>query len=207
MKKFIKTQIDSFNKKTYKKSDLLNKINIHQEIPSLFLITIKNNKIIYNKTILEGFHIYENEGLNRKKRIIHILEKLLEKYKVQDTCLIINYADGYNWLSQLPVFNFAVPIGSKGLIFPNFDIFDFSIENKKYNFDEMKNMIQQHPIKKIENDLFFRGGLTSKNKSKIREKLQHEKLPFNVKSLNNSNSFLFTHLVLLSCINFDKKSG
>jgi len=181
MKKFIKTQIDSFNKKTYKKSEILNKINIHQEIPSLFLITIKNNKIIYNKTILEGFHIYENEGLNRKKRIIYILEKLLEKYKLQDTCLIINYADGYNWLSQLPVFNFAVPVGCQGLIFPNFDIFDFSIENKKYNFDEMKNIIQKHPIKKIENDMFFRGGLTSKNKSKIREKLQYEKIPFNVK--------------------------
>ena len=51
---------------------------------------------------------------------------------------------------------------------------------KLYNFDEMKNIIQKHPITKNNNDLFFRGALTSKNKSKIREKLVYEKKPFNI---------------------------
>ena len=182
MKKFIKSQIDSYDKKTYKKIDLLKKYKIHLEIPALFLLIIKNNKLIYDKTIFEGFHIYENEGLNRKKRIINILQKMLDKYKVNDTSLIINYADGYNWKLNMPVFNFSVPIGSQGLIFPNFDIFDFEIQNKCYNFDNMKNKIQKYDIKKDEdNDIFFRGGITSKNKTKIREKLVYEKLPFNVK--------------------------
>jgi hypothetical protein len=181
MKKFIKSQIDSYHKKTYKKIDILKKYKIHLEIPALFLIIIKNNKLIYDKTIFEGFHIYENEGLNRKKRIIYILQKMLDKYTVNDTSLIINYGDGYNWKLDMPIFNFAVPIGSQGLIFPNFDIFDFIIDNKKFDFDEMKNKIQKYDIKKIENDIFFRGAMTSKNKTKIREKLVYEKLPFNVK--------------------------
>jgi len=181
MKKFIKSQIDSYHKKTYKKIDLLKKYKIHVEIPSLFLIIIKNNKLIYDKTIFEGFHTYYEEGLNRKKKIIYILEKLLEKYKIQDTGLIINYADGYNWKNNLPIFNFAVPIDSQGLIFPNFDIFNFEIERKEYNFNEMKNKIEKYYIKKNEDDIFFRGAMTSKNKTKIREKLLYEKLPFNVK--------------------------
>jgi hypothetical protein len=180
MKKFIKSQIDSYNGKTYKKSDLLKNIKIHQVNPSLIMIKIKNNKIIYDKSLFEGFHTYFEEGLKRKKRIINILEKMLDKYKIQDTILIINYADGYNWKNDLPIFNFTVPIGKQGLIFPNFDIYDFSIEEKLYNFDEMKNIIQKHPITKNNNDLFFRGALTSKNKSKIREKLVYEKKPFNI---------------------------
>ena len=197
MKKFIKSQIDSFNGEKYKKIDLLKKYKIHLEIPALFLIIIKNNKLIYDKTIFEGFHIYENEGLNRKKRIIYILQKMLDKYTVNDTSLIINYADGYNWKFNMPVFNFAVPIGFQGLIFPNFDIFDFEIEGKRYNFDNMKNKIQKYDIKKDEdNDIFFRGGITSKNKTKIREKLQYEKKPFNVRLIKGGlndiyNRFLF----------------
>jgi len=186
MKKFIKTQIDSFNKKTYKRSDFnkpnfLNSIKNYQNFPSLFIINIKNNKIIYDKTVLEGNHIYGNLGLQRKKQIINILGKMLDKYQVQDTTLIINYTDGYNWEFDIPVFNFALPTGFPGLIFPNFDIFDFLIEEKKHNFDEMKNIIQKYPIKKVENDMFFRGGPTTNKKSKTREKLEKEKLPFNVK--------------------------
>jgi len=174
MKKFIKTQIDSFNKKTYKKSELL-KTNLLETAPMLFKIQIKNNKMIYDKKLVE------NDFINRKKQIINILQKMLDKYKVQDTILILTNVDGYFWHLDIPVFNFALPVGCQGLIFPNFDIFDFTIEGTEYNYNQMKNIIQQHPIKKIENDLFFRGGLTSKNRSKIREKIQYEKTPFNVK--------------------------
>ena len=177
MNKFIKSQIDSFNKKTYKKSDLL-KSNLLENLPMLFKIQIKNNKIIYDKTVLEGSL---NEGLNRKKKMIYILQKMLDKYKVRDTVLLITFVDGYFWKEDIPVFNIALPIGFQGLIFPNFDIYTFSVEGKEYNYDEIKNIIQKHPINKIENDLFFRGGANSKYRSKIREKLQYEKLPFNIK--------------------------
>jgi len=106
---------------------------------------------------------------------------MLDKYKVTDTILIINYSDGYFWYVDIPVFNFALPIGCQGLIFPNFDIYNFSIGDKNYNFDEMKNIIQNHPITKSDNDIFFRGGSSSNKKSKIREKMVHENLPLNVK--------------------------
>ena len=82
MKKFIKSQIDSFDKKKYKKIDLLKKNNT-----VLLKIQIKNNKLIYDKKILE------NDWSNRKKNIINILEKMLDKYKVQDTILLLNYLD------------------------------------------------------------------------------------------------------------------
>ena len=174
MKKFIKSQIDSFNKKTYKKYDLL-KSNLLENAPMLFKIEIKNNKMIYDKKLVE------NDFINRKKQIINILQKMLDKYKIQNTILILTNVDGYFWKEDIPVFNFAVPTGCQGLIFPNFDIYDFLIDSTEYNYDQMKNLIQQYPIEKIKSDLFFRGGQTSKNKTKIREKLQKKYVPFNVK--------------------------
>ena len=180
MKKFIKSQIDSFDKKTYKKADLL-KSSLLKNAPMLFKIQIKNNKMFYDKQIVENVFINKKEGVDRKLRLIYILQKMLDKYKVNDTVLILSYVDGYFWKEDIPVFNYSVPIGSQGLIFPNFDIFDFIIDNKKYDFDEIKKDIQKHPIKKIENDIFFRGAYTSKNRSRIREKIVYEKLPFNVK--------------------------
>jgi hypothetical protein len=180
MKKFIKSQIDSFNGKTYKKSDLLKK-NLLINAPMLFKLQIKDNKIIYDKNVVENVFINKKEKIDRKLRIINILQKMLDKYKVKDTVLILTFVDGYFWKDNIPVFNFALPIGCQGLIYPNFDILDFITDDKEYNFDEIKNKIQEYPIKKIEDDIFFRGDRTSLFKSKIREKIQYEKLPFNVK--------------------------
>jgi hypothetical protein len=39
---------------------------------------------------------------------------------------------------------------------------------------------EEHPITKIDNDIFFRGAYTSKNRSKIREKIHSENNPFNI---------------------------
>lgn len=182
MKKFIKSQIDSFNKNTYKKSDLLNYVfPANFDTKKIFKIQIKNNKMIYDKKLLE------NDLFDRKKQITTIIQKMLDKYKIQDTILMLNIVDGYVYDFDIPIFNYALPVGCTGLIFPNFDLFDFSIEDKKYNFDEMKNIIQKHPIKKIENDIFFRGAFNSRKKTKIREIMEKEKLPFNVKT----NTFEF----------------
>ena len=68
----------------------------------------------------------------------------------------------------------------QGLIFPNFDIYDYIIKNKKYNFDEIKDKIINHNITKNDDDIYFRGGSTTINKVKIREKLEEEKYPLNV---------------------------
>jgi hypothetical protein len=180
MKKFIQSQIDSFNGKIYKKSDLLKK-NLLITSPMLFKIEIKNNKIFYDKKIVDNVFINKKEKVDRKIRIINILQKMLDKYKVKDTILIICFVDGYFWRNDIPVFNFSLPVGCQGLIYPNFDILDYYVEDKKYNFDQMKNKIEKYPITQNDNDLFFRGDRTSLYKSKIREKMQYEKLPFNVK--------------------------
>ena len=195
MKKFIKSQIDSFDKKKYKKSDLL-KSNIIEDFPMLYRIQIKNNKMIYDTEIIKNVFIDIKEGVDRKERLINILQKMLDKYKVKDTVLILSYVDGYFWKKDIPVFNYSVPIGKKGLIFPNFDILDFKDDGIVYDFDGIKDKIENRPVKKIKNDIFFRGGLTSKNRSKIREKIQYEKIPFNVRLIKGGlndiyNRFLF----------------
>jgi hypothetical protein len=116
--------------------------------------------------------------------MINILQKMLDKYQVKDTILLLNYLDGYFYREDIPVFNYSLPIGDetmiKGLIFPNFDICDYITKNKKYNFDEIKDKIINYNITKIENDIYFRGGSTTINKVKIREKLEEEKYPLNV---------------------------
>jgi len=94
MNKFITSQIDSFNGKKYKKSDLL-KNDLLITSPMLFKIIIKNNKIFYDKKIVENVFINKKEKVDRKIRIINILQKMLDKYKVKDTILIICFVDGY----------------------------------------------------------------------------------------------------------------
>jgi hypothetical protein len=202
MKKFIKSQIDSFDKKKYKKSDLL-KSNIIEDYPMLFKIEIKNNKMIYDTKIVQNVFINIKEGIDRKERLINILQKMLDKYKVKDTVLLLSYVDGYFWKKDIPVFNYAVPIGKKGLIFPNFDILDFKEDGKLYDFDEIKNKIENYPNEKIKDDIFFRGGITSKNRSKIREKIQFENNPFNVRLIkpeifNSSKRFLLLFKLALN---------
>ncbi len=80
--------------------------------------------MIYDKQILEGSK--NDEGLNRRIKMIYVLQKMLDKYKVDDTVLIITFVDGYFWKEDIPVFNIALPIGFQGLIFTNFDIFIFN---------------------------------------------------------------------------------
>lgn len=103
MEIFINNQISSYNKKKY---DINNFYKIKNIQNDLFLIKIKDNKIIYSNI---------TNMLNRDKAIIKILELLLVKYKITDTVILINLHDGCNWKYDIPVFNFGVPDGKKGL--------------------------------------------------------------------------------------------
>ena len=52
MKKFIDSQIDSFNGQRYNKLDLL-KDNLLDSAPMLFKIKIENNIMIYDERIIQ----------------------------------------------------------------------------------------------------------------------------------------------------------
>lgn len=177
MNKFIDSQINIFNSKKYNIYQNINTIKLNN---NLLVVEIKENKLIVN---------LENDFLGRKKMINLIFEKLLKKYKLKDTIILINLRDGYYWESDLPVFNFAVPIGKKGLIFPNFDFCDFDLLES--NYDQIKDKFKEYIPKKIENDLYFKGRDASIKKCQIREKLSEEKRPFNVIASKNYSESLY----------------
>ena len=83
---------------------------------------------------------------------------------------------GIFWIDDLPVFNWAIPSGKQGLIFPNFDLLNHKIKEINYNFDEIKNKcIKYKPNKRIKR-LFFIGSATAT----FRVKLSKYPKPFKV---------------------------
>ena len=151
MNEFIDKQILSFNNKKY------NLLPEHKAIlkkyPLLVLIIIKDNKI-YEKKHRDTKVKYIN---NRLKYIDFIFSLFFTKYKIEDTYLFINLADGFFWREDIPVFNWILPDGFKGLIFPNFDILNATIGNKEYNFDEVIDKCINYEPDKINNEIFFIG--------------------------------------------------
>ena len=64
---------------------------------------------------------------SRTSKIENIFNALLKKYKMKDTFVYISLNDGYFHKDDLPVFSWSVPVGVKGLIFPNFDLLNCKI--------------------------------------------------------------------------------
>ena len=167
MEEFIDKQIMSFNKKKY---NLLSKhIEILNKYPFLVFVIIKNNNIYeikYKKTKIR--QIYD-----REKKINDIFTFFLQKYNIQDTHLFINMSDCFFWREDIPVFNWVLPDGLQGLIFPDFDILNsFIDDDKEYNFDEAIQKCINYEPSKINNEIFFIGQPTSffrKNLNKISE--------------------------------------
>jgi hypothetical protein len=153
MKRFINSQIDSFNNKKYDISDYH---NILEKYPLLLFIKIKNNKF-------ESHHI-QSEVKYIEQRIAgvkSIFKLLLEIYKLPDTQMYIYVGDMYFWEEDLPVFCWSIPIGIQGLIFPNPDILNYNIKNKKYNFDKVKKKCKKYEPSEIKYDIYFIGKPTS----------------------------------------------
>ena len=176
MNEFITEQINSYHGKQYSKS-MLKKINY--EI--MIIIEIKNNKLYYDKGTLT-----RNTSFERNKKVVNILEILLEKYTLTDTILLINTADGYFHDKDIPVFNWACPNGKQGLIFLNFNIFDFMINSRLetpviMNYDEIKLLCKHYTPEHINNDMYFMGEDSSIRRTRIRENLSKENLPLNVR--------------------------
>ena len=112
MNKFILNQINKFKVK-YSCKELIEK---YLFIEKFFIIYIHDN-------IIDLRYNSGSDFLNRKIRIIKLLENTLANHKINDTIIILYYADGY-CNDNTPVFSFALPDGFLGLIFPHFDIID-----------------------------------------------------------------------------------
>jgi hypothetical protein len=169
MNEFIHEQIDSYHGKKYKKSDLKIKDD------KIFMVEIKNNKLIYNK----NFKVYPATP-GRIPKIINILTLLVSKYSITDTLLLIYTADGYFWKKDIPVFNYAGPLGKQGLIFLNFDVLKFLLSDKIIDYDDVKLLCKKYEPADIKNDMYFKGSSASLGGNKIREHLSKEPLPIHV---------------------------
>jgi hypothetical protein len=76
-------------------------------------------------------------------------------------------SDSFFWREDIPVFNWILPDGFNGLIFPNFDILNATIGNKEYNFDEVMDKCINYEPTTIKNEIFFIGSPTSFFRKKI----------------------------------------
>ena len=167
---FIKEQILSFRTTKFSLNDLKSKYKNNHK---LLLIEIKNQKVFCHRTAIDFF--------DRKKRIINMIENTLKKYKIKDTLLLFNIFDSYYWEGDFPVFNFILPHGKKGFIFPTYDF----IQNrylKDFNYDEIKNEFVKYKVNKnnIKNNIYFKGANTTEKNTNIRQKLSNEATPFNI---------------------------
>lgn len=166
MNKFIKTQINAFKKK-YSTQELIDEyINNNRFI----ILEIINNKINLQYAIHKDF-------LNRKNLFIKIIEKTLEKYKINDTIIILYSGDNYCYDNK-PIFNYALPDNKLGLIFPHFSFIDYN--NYDNNIDNIKQTFNNYKANVIYNDIYFKGSSSSKKQTRIREKLEYEEKPLNV---------------------------
>lgn len=167
---FIKEQILSFRTTKFSLNDLKSKYKNNHK---LLLIEIKNQKVFCHRTAIDFF--------DRKKRIINMIENTIKKYKIKDTLLLFNIFDSYYWEGDFPVFNFILPRGKKGFIFPTYDF----IRNrylKDFNYDEIKNEFAKYSVNKnnIKNNIYFKGANTTEKNTNIRQKLSDEATPFKI---------------------------
>lgn len=170
MNKFILNQINRFKVK-YSCKELIEK---YLSIGRFFIIYIHDN-------IIDLRYDSSPDFLNRKMLIIKLLKNTLAKHKINDTIIILYYADGY-CNDNTPIFNFALPDGILGLIFPHFDI----INIKENTLNNKINSIIKYKPKKIINDIYFKGSPNTKKRNTIRERLEKENFPINVILYSNT---------------------
>lgn len=196
MENFIQSQIDSFNGKKYTIKTIIQRINKYVESNKYakshkyknilngwaVIAEIKNNQII---NLPPHIDLETREGL-----VYLTLIELLKCRKIKDTVLIIELKDGYNWELDLPIFNFAIPGGKRGLIFTPIELNYFY--HLKTDFDGIKKLFINYNPKKIINDIYFKGGRVSERKSHVRETLEKSKHPINVDlSKGKTNMYYF----------------
>jgi hypothetical protein len=179
MNNFIKEQIDSYNGKKY---SIKNELQSFVNNPLYLYIKIIDNKVIANKP--PNHFRNAQHSLDRKNRIIKMIQNSIKLNKINNTEIIIKLFDTYEWEYNIPCFNLTVPKNKQGFIFPHYDFIKFN--KLGIDYDTLKLKIQNYNPKIIENNIYFKGRNTTNTKSNIRIMLSQLKYPFSVK-INNDD--------------------
>lgn len=177
MDEFIYRQINSFGNKKFSKEHLIQK---YIKYDCYMVIEIKNNNIhVIDPYINKDMH-------GRKLCFINLLKYILTKYELPNTVLIFYVHDGYSYNNE-PVFNYALPDGVAGLIYPDFSMFDCTTET----YDDKINNIKNYRVnsERIIPKIYFKGMTNSEKRNQIRELMYKMQVPeFEIK-LGNSYPF------------------
>jgi hypothetical protein len=126
--------------------------------------------------------------------VYRLLVETLKHHKIKDTVFVMNVADGYAKIPGIPCFNWALPDGIPGLIFPHFDVIYFSnalISNntkvmEDNGIDEIRKTFYKMPTKRVPiQDVYFKGNKNAYNR--VREMLEESKTPMLNVDLDRSN--------------------
>ena len=172
MDAFIQRQISSFGGRRFARPDALDM----RKYPNFVRIRIRDNRMEADPVDPK------NSILGREAFIFRVVEAMLAHCRVADTTIIVSMADAYYAGDEVPTFSFGVPDGRPGLIFANFDLYDFSVAGEKRNFDEVKALCAAYspPARLVAADMYFKGGRTSAGRTRIRESLAKERRPLRV---------------------------
>lgn len=192
IKEFIKTQIKSFNGKRFLRQSIKDKSGKYKH-NGKFLYEIKNNKCH------PDFPLNDVKPDERRYLVYRLLVETLKHHKIKDTIIMVNVTDSYGKTPDIPCFNWAIPDGIPGLIFPHFDTIYFSnglisnniqvMDNSDTgSIDEIRKTFYKMPTKRVPiQDVYFKGGPNTIKNNKIREMLEESKKPMLNVNLNKDD--------------------
>jgi len=125
-----------------------------------FIINNNELQIDYDKSIWDEVRI---EGA---RKLLSGMLDYVKKNKLAsiDGKYIMRAGDSCDFAPTIPIFTYSKPLNVKGFLFPDFNM---------YLLDEKKKMFQEKCTDVLKTDvLYFKGKSTSRNKTKIREKLE-----------------------------------
>ncbi len=123
---------------------------------------IKNNELFtnYNREIWDETRI--KSAINFLTGLIDYIKK--NKLESIDGRYIMRAGDSCDFNPTIPIFTYSKPENIKGFLFPDFNM--NALNEKKMTFEEKCSNVLKKDV------IYFKGKSTSKNKTKIREKLE-----------------------------------
>jgi hypothetical protein len=201
---FIADQIAGYDSKRYTPDALAAVAD-----PKIFMVSVRNNAFEFGPVMPE--FLRDRHSVHRIREVAALLDRLLAAYTVRDTAFLMNVGDTYYSKTDAPVFNYAVPGGKPGLIFPTFDVLNiyaaprdadavvtgraaaampvegidaFAALADKYT---PKRPAQYKGKQSVRPDVYFVGADSSSRATRIRRALARERLPLNIRILQDAD--------------------